>query len=133
MHSPSATQPLPRIAFCTTCKGRAQHLKKTLPQNLLDNADYPNCIFVVLDYNSPDDLQEFMHGYCGAAHNGRVAYYNYPAATAFSMAHAKNMAHRCGLLEGADILVNLDADGFTGRSEERRVGKECRSRWSPSH
>ena len=24
-------------------------------------------------------------------------------------------------------------DGFRGRSEERRVGKECRSRWSPYH
>ena len=23
--------------------------------------------------------------------------------------------------------------GSTGRSEERRVGKECRSRWSPYH
>ena len=23
--------------------------------------------------------------------------------------------------------------GFVGRSEERRVGKECRSRWSPYH
>ena len=23
--------------------------------------------------------------------------------------------------------------GFLGRSEERRVGKECRSRWSPYH
>src|SRR5580698_10261985 len=25
------------------------------------------------------------------------------------------------------------ADGSTGRSEEGRVGKECRSRWSPYH
>ena len=25
------------------------------------------------------------------------------------------------------------ADGITDRSEERRVGKECRSRWSPYH
>src|SRR5438309_5298353 len=25
------------------------------------------------------------------------------------------------------------ATDFTGRSEERRVGKECRSRWSPEH
>src|SRR2546425_10476585 len=24
-------------------------------------------------------------------------------------------------------------DGMAGRSEERRVGKECRSRWSPYH
>ena len=29
----------------------------------------------------------------------------------------------------ADIRVNMD----TLRSEERRVGKECRSRWSPYH
>src|SRR3712207_9104111 len=25
------------------------------------------------------------------------------------------------------------ADGTASRSEERRVGKECRSRWSPDH
>jgi len=27
----------------------------------------------------------------------------------------------------------LEADGLRLRSEERRVGKECRSRWSPYH
>ena len=26
-----------------------------------------------------------------------------------------------------------NADAITTRSEERRVGKECRSRWSPYH
>src|SRR5688572_28944132 len=31
-----------------------------------------------------------------------------------------------GTLEGAQLLLNI-------RSEERRVGKECRSRWSPYH
>ena len=30
-----------------------------------------------------------------------------------------------------DIMMP-EMDGFT-RSEERRVGKECRSRWSPYH
>ena len=30
-------------------------------------------------------------------------------------------------IEGADIIVTKE------RSEERRVGKECRSRWSPYH
>ena len=29
-------------------------------------------------------------------------------------------------------LVN-DSRKVSGRSEERRVGKECRSRWSPYH
>src|SRR2546425_6525773 len=35
----------------------------------------------------------------------------------------------------ADCTVNIDPDAETlaERSEERRVGKECRSRWSPYH
>ena len=32
------------------------------------------------------------------------------------------------------LMIRADApDNFVGRSEERRVGKECRSRWSPYH
>ena len=35
------------------------------------------------------------------------------------------------------VMVKRDAEIITGqtvtRSEERRVGKECRSRWSPYH
>ena len=31
-----------------------------------------------------------------------------------------------------DVLVTVKGGGPT-RSEERRVGKECRSRWSPYH
>ena len=42
-----------------------------------------------------------------------------------------------GLILGT-LLVNTQLNvqeilGQTGRSEERRVGKECRSRWSPYH
>ena len=40
-----------------------------------------------------------------------------------------------GLCEG-DLAVLQDRAGVPvvrGRSEERRVGKECRSRWSPYH
>ena len=31
------------------------------------------------------------------------------------------------------LLKRLFEDTLGGRSEERRVGKECRSRWSPYH
>ena len=31
-----------------------------------------------------------------------------------------------------DLIPNL-VEAVKGRSEERRVGKECRSRWSPYH
>src|SRR2546430_9789457 len=36
---------------------------------------------------------------------------------------------------GTNVLDENDAEGFHAllRSEERRVGKECRSRWSPYH
>ena len=32
-----------------------------------------------------------------------------------------------------DITINNIIENFIERSEERRVGKECRSRWSPYH
>ena len=32
-----------------------------------------------------------------------------------------------------DDLIDADSNQGIGRSEERRVGKECRSRWSPYH
>ena len=33
----------------------------------------------------------------------------------------------------ADVASNLKDPAYLTRSEERRVGKECRSRWSPYH
>ena len=43
-----------------------------------------------------------------------------------------------GVVKGQGILsllggIVIGAFCFTVRSEERRVGKECRSRWSPYH
>ena len=40
--------------------------------------------------------------------------------------------------EDVDVEINdddlrIDTYRSSGRSEERRVGKECRSRWSPYH
>ena len=38
-------------------------------------------------------------------------------------------------LDFANYYASVGLDGFENwyRSEERRVGKECRSRWSPYH
>ena len=42
-----------------------------------------------------------------------------------------------GMLKGLDVLIDWleenDPAQLEVRSEERRVGKECRSRWSPYH
>jgi hypothetical protein len=104
-----------RIAFCTTCKGRLQHLMQTIPANLKDNASYRNLVFVVVDYGGQDKLAEFCsENYPEEVKSGRLVVYTYPSQEPFKMAHAKNMAHRLGMLEGADVLVNADADNFMG-------------------
>src|SRR3712207_8823097 len=35
--------------------------------------------------------------------------------------------------DAAHVLAEAVQELFPGRSEERRVGQECRSRWSPYH
>ena len=39
----------------------------------------------------------------------------------------------CTEQERAALQAHLEACADCRRSEERRVGKECRSRWSPYH
>lgn len=100
------------VAFATTCKGRAQHIKQTLPRNLADN---PSAKHVLLNYNSGDDLMSYLQ----AAHSrdiesGRLVVYSLMESGPFQMARAKNLAHRCAMREGADILCNVDADNTTG-------------------
>ena len=42
-------------------------------------------------------------------------------------------AAAAGEAAAGSTVNELHADARTTRSEERRVGKECRSRWSPYH
>jgi GT2 family glycosyltransferase len=105
------------VAFCTTCKGRVHHLRQTLPQNLADHAGDPYVKFVILDYGSQDDLLAWIlsdERFEAAIQERRLIVASHPRIGPFQMAHAKNMAHRIALDERADLLVNLDADNFTG-------------------
>lgn len=100
------------IVFCTTCKGRTQHLSRTLPENINHN---PDARFVVLDYNDRDGLADYLKAsHAHDIESGKLVVYHYKEPVPFHMAHAKNLAHRLGAMEGGDVLVNLDADNFTG-------------------
>lgn len=100
------------VVFCITCKGRTQHIEQTLPANLKDN---PGAKFVLLNYNSPDHLNEYLlENHKEDMESGGLVTYHSQTAGPFRMAHAKNMSHRLGILEGGTILVNLDADNYTG-------------------
>src|SRR3712207_9440008 len=55
-------------------------------------------------------------------------------ARAFRHVHDLSVLHQQGQRRGSLVSrVTSDVDQLSTRSEERRVGKECRSRWSPYH
>jgi hypothetical protein len=114
------------IAFVTTCRNREQHLRQTLPKNLADNASYPDCKFIVVDYGSEYDIERYIiTEHAADLVSGRLVFYSFKADK-FRMAHAKNLAHRLGMLEGADILLNIDADNFTGPGFAEYVAEQFR-------
>jgi hypothetical protein len=106
-----------KISLCTTCMGRAHHLKQTLPRNLADSVDWarPDAVeFVVLDYSSPDDLATWittdpaLKPYLEA---GILRFARSEGHVRFRHSHAKNMAHA---LATGDYVCNVDADNFLG-------------------
>ncbi len=106
-----------KLTLCTTCMGRAHHLKLTLPRNLADTVDWarPDAVeFVVLDYNSPDDLAEWVTTDPQLApyrEAGILKFARTTGQTHFRHSHAKNMAHA---LATGDYVCNVDADNFVG-------------------
>jgi hypothetical protein len=114
------------VSFCVTCMGRAHHLKRTLPINLSILGWFPETEIVILNYNSRDDLGEWVQRSLAAEmESGLVAHYHTTEPGAFFMAHAKNVAHRAA---GGGIICNLDADNIlTRRFVEEVVNAFARS------
>jgi hypothetical protein len=90
-----------------------------LPRNLAENRE---ARFVLLDYNSQDGLVDYAkESHAKDIASGRLVFYQHPANGAFHVAHAKNMAARCAIREGAEILVTMDADNFSGKDFDQFV------------
>ena len=108
----------PHITLFTTCGDRLPWLRRTLTANIEGNRDYPNLTHVVLDYDSKDGLQDYIREVHAAdLASGRLVYYYHPSkAPHFLMAHARNLAVRCAMLEDVqpDVLINIDADNWAG-------------------
>lgn len=102
-----------KISFCVTCMNRLYHLKKTLMQNFLNNADYPAFELLLLNYNSKDDLENWAHEHFSEfIDKGVFSYYKTEEPTVFSQTHSKNLAFK---LADGDIVCNINADNFTGQ------------------
>jgi glycosyltransferase involved in cell wall biosynthesis len=101
------------ISLCTVCRNRLEHLKKTLPENILSNAGEDRLEFVVLDYNSNDGLQGWIHTEMGHwIQSGVLNYYRTNDPPYFTRSHSRNMAMR---LARGKVICNLDADNYADR------------------
>src|SRR3989475_12921955 len=86
-----------------------------------DHKGYP---FIVMEKLEGESLKQRIHG--KAMELDQLLEIAVQVADALSASHAKGIIHRD--IKPANIFLTK-----SGRSEERRVGKECRSRWSPYH
>src|SRR5258708_33666661 len=64
-------------------------------------------------------------------HDHDHAHQNVPSDPALRTKALESLLVEKGLVDPAALDALVDA--YEHRSEERRVGKECRSRWSPYH
>ncbi len=101
-----------KISFCVVCMNRLHQLRQTLMQNIVDNADYAELEFVVLDYNSKDGMEEWiMENLADHIKTGRVVYYKTTDPDSWSPSHSKNLAFK---LATGDIVCSIWADYYTG-------------------
>ncbi len=108
-----------KITFFTTCMGRLNQLRQTLPKNIEDNKDYVDCNFLVLDYNSSDGLEKWIKTEMGSfIKSGKILYHKTNKPKFFWHNHAKNVAARL-TPEDSDIICSLDADNFSAKNKKK--------------
>ncbi len=91
---------------------RLHHLQETLLQNLSDTRDEIDIDFVILNYNSSDNMEEWCKRKLSQEIlAGRVKYFKTTDPHSFSHSHSKNMLFK--LAEG-EIVCNINADHYIG-------------------
>lgn len=90
------------ISLCIPCMNRAHDLKRTMPHTLAEAESSPPIEVCVLDYNSQDDLADFI--------GEGISYHHYTGRDHYHMAHAYNLAMKLSIGEyivimGADAII----------------------------
>ena len=102
------------VSLCTVCKNRSAHYKATILKNIADHSDDPKVEFILLDYNSEDDLEEWVKtNLADHIQSGLLTYYKTNEPEYFHRSHSRNMVFR---LAKGQVICNVDADNFTGPS-----------------
>jgi hypothetical protein len=108
-----------KISICTNCMNRLEDVKRTLPKNIEDNTDYPNIEFVLLNYNSEDELDRWVfHNMKEYIDKGILNYYKTREPKYYSMTHSRNIEFK---IAQGDIVNNVDADHFTNKGFAKMI------------
>jgi len=109
------------ISLCIPCHNRTYDLKQTLPLTIEAARHSLYTETVVLDYASPDDLDEYIHAVrtslFGRFNDPPLVYRKYTGRDYYHMAHARNLSVLAShgdyaLISSADIIITpayLDA------------------------
>lgn len=101
-----------KVSICTTCMNRLHDLERTLPINILNNISYPDIEFVLVNYNSGDNLDKWaFEKLMPHIKSGIVKYVKTDEPKFFEMGHSRNIAFK---VASGDIVNNVDADNYTG-------------------
>ena len=101
------------ISLCLPCKNRTPDLRVALPAMIRAANASPPVEICVLNYNSDDDLDEYIATVNGLKEPNRLIYAKCTGRQYFHQAHSRNLAYRMGTGEytvtmGADILLAED-------------------------
>src|SRR5258708_37873584 len=94
--------------------------------------------YLALDRNSLETRYEFIDGFVTMLAGGTVNHSRISINLLLVLDHV--LRDKSCMVFNSDMRVGISATRYvypdisiSCRSEERRVGKECRSRWSPYH
>lgn len=84
-----------KISFCITCMNRLNHIQETLKQNIEDNLLENDVEFILLDYNSTDNLEEWVHDELQIYLDSKILiYYKTFNPKYYKRSHSRNLAFR---------------------------------------
>ena len=101
-----------KFSYGQSCKNRLSFLKQTLNHNLTEIKKYPKAILTLLNYNSQDDLNNYI--YNNFKDESKLLYIVDNESTIFHMSKSKNITGlECP--DDIDIVSWCDCDNFMHR------------------
>ena len=97
------------ISLCIPCRNRTYDLKRTMPYLLEAAKNSPPIEIVVIDYNSKDDLFQYMQSVFRMPKGDEtsIIYRKYIGRDYYHMAHARNLSV---LASSGEYFVIISAD-----------------------